>query len=271
MSTIGKCPACEKGEISEKEYNFVCNFSQDQQVCDFIIWKSFFGKVIDTDIATELITNKKTRVFNDFVSKKTNNNFSASIIINEHNKPSLSFENITHDIECVACGGKIFESGNGFFCEGKLEESCNMYVPKIIAGKELTTDQITLLLTGEKTDFIKGFKKSSGESFEAKLYVDDLDFKIKFDSSIIECPKCENGLIREFEKSFSCSNWNAEKKCDFTLWKSQNGGVVTKQNLLQLCNSNETNVIQFKKKDNTAYKGKLILDKDNNVSLQKIE
>lgn len=53
-------------------------------------------------------------------------------------------------------------------------------------------------------------------------------------TGICKCPCCETGEIRENSKAFGCSNWNAEEKCGFTLWKNCFGATLTKTDAKKL-------------------------------------
>lgn len=156
------------GEIQEKEHNFICNYSNgENEICDFMIWKDFYEKKIDINMVSQLLAYKTTDVWSDFISQKTGKPFSATIIINEHFKADLNFLNhndILEDIECVGCGGKIYEGSSGYYCEGRIEQSCNMLIPKVAAYKELRPDDVITLIKGNKPILLKVLKqKTKGE------------------------------------------------------------------------------------------------------------
>jgi hypothetical protein len=171
---------------------------------------------------------------------------------------------------CPHCDGKIIETEKGYCCENYFEQKCNFKINKTIANIELTIEQIRTLLKGETTDFIEGFKKADS-TFNSKLYLDKENHEVKFDSSVTNCPKCNNGKLKEFSKSYSCSNYKGEQSCVFSVWKYQYGGIVTKKNLIDLCSTKETEPIEFKTKEgNRPYKGKLILSESFVVSMEKL-
>lgn len=57
---------------------------------------------------------------------------------------------------------------------------CGLTLWRTIARKELTDAQLTDLVTKGKTSVIKGFTKSSGETFEAAVMLDK-EYKTVFD------------------------------------------------------------------------------------------
>lgn len=48
------------------------------------------------------------------------------------------------------------------------------------------------------------------------------------------CPCCSNGKIFENSKAYSCSNWKADPKCEFTIWKNSFGTNITKTDVKKL-------------------------------------
>lgn len=264
------CPVCKQGKIKEEEANFRCDyFKSMEDKCDFIIWKSFYDKVLTAPIVKELCEKGRTPFYHDFKTKE-GKEFSASLCINEHNKVAFSKDLEVEDVKCVACEGKIIETAYSFKCENTFNNTCGMNVPKTIAKKTLDRKDVLKLLNGETTDFINGFSANNGNEFSAKLFVDDNDFSIKFDSSITQCPKCNSGSLREFEKSYSCSNYKSETPCNFSIWKFQYGGEVSRKNILELCTSKKTSPIDFTTKEGGhPYQGILSLDDDFKISMEK--
>lgn len=269
-NVIGKCPACEQGEIRETDNHFSCNhFKSEEDKCGLTIWKKFYGIEITEDIVKELIANKKTRSL-ELVNKE-GNPFNACIVVSDQNDIQLSFDTVyLENIECPKCGGKIVETGKSYICESYFDESCKLRINKSIAGVELNKEQVNSLLTIGHTDFITGFKNKNDEHFDAKLELTE-DLDVKFDSSIVACPKCGKGQMKEFPKAYSCSNFKSNEPCEFSVWKYQYGGEVSRANLIQLCTKKETRPIAFTtKKDGHPYKGKLMLSDAFVVSMEPI-
>jgi DNA topoisomerase-3 len=69
---------------------------------------------------------------------------------------------------CPACRlGQVLPNSKGYGCS-KWQEGCKFFIGKI-AGKSLTANQVTQLITQGETGVVKGFKSKSGSRFEAKL------------------------------------------------------------------------------------------------------
>ncbi len=76
--------------------------------------------------------------------------------------------------DCPVCGkGKLKHSPKSVFCTNNKYNNgdCNFYLPKTIAKKKLTDNQIQQLLTKGETGFLKGFTAKSGNKFEAALKI----------------------------------------------------------------------------------------------------
>lgn len=175
------------------------------------------------------------------------------------------------NMECPYCTGKILELDKSYICENYLNQSCSIKVNKIISNVTLTLNQIKALFKGQRTEFINGFKNKNNQDFNSKLYIDENTYQVSFDTDIVICPKCENGKLKEFTKSYSCSNYRSEKSCGFSVWINQYGATITKENLIEVCTKKETSIISFATKiNNTPYNGKLILNDDFSISLLKI-
>ena len=267
---IADCPVCKQGQLKEEDANFRCNhFKSMEDKCDFIIWKNFFGKNLTASIVKEICEKGRTSFLDGFTTKD-GREFSAALTINEYNKVAFATDTQLEDVTCVACEGNIIETAYAYKCENTFNNTCGMNVPKSIAQKTIDRKDVLKLLKGETTDFIDGFKAKNGNEFSAKLFVDDNDFSIKFDSSITNCPVCKTGNIREFEKSFSCSNYKEETPCNFSIWKFQFGGEVSRKNVIELCSSHKTSPINFTTKEGGhPYMGILSLDDENKISMDR--
>lgn len=268
---IGNCPVCQKGQIVQNEKGYRCNhFKSLEDKCSFTIYQTMFGKEITPEIVLKIISEKETPTYNDWKNKE-GKAFTAKLILQgEYLKPDFSTQFID-DLECCCCNGKIIITKNGYACENFMKNECGIFVFKTIADYELDIEDVKVLISGGKTETIDDFVSKKGESFSAKLYIDDNDFKVKFDSEVCDCPKCKVGVINNFSKSYSCSNWNNDdNKCDFSIWKVQYGAVFSEDDIIDLIENKETGKKTFVSKDKTKYKGKLVMDADFKVSINKI-
>ena len=94
--------------------------------------------------------------------------------------PSSDQETDFPRLSCPKCNdGHIVEGRKGFGCN-RFREGCNFVVWKTVASKELTKEQVEILIRDGKTDVISGFKSRKGTTFETRLRLDE-EWKIVFD------------------------------------------------------------------------------------------
>lgn len=117
-------------------------------------------------------------------------------------------------LQCPRCGKDLKDSLN------KLECECGFTFWKTVASKRLDNETIKLLLSGEKTPLLKGFKGRSGKAFDAYLIMQP-DGKVQFEFPervpVGLCPKCGKPVF-ENSKGFGCSGY--KDGCDFVIWKN---------------------------------------------------
>lgn len=259
------CPVCSKGKLVRGSLGFACNyFKSMEDRCTFNIYHTYFGKVITDEIALDLIKNGKTQVFDD-LKKKDGTLFSASIIL-EYGTIKLSFANRMLENKCPNCGRDIEILLSGYGCKGYLQENkeCSFFIPKMICGKELPMQDVELLVQGQSTNFISGFKNREGNEFETRLLYKDGN--VKFLNDLCSCPKC-GGLLSIGLKAYNCSNYkNPEVKCDFVIWKEMLGRRITPEEAIFLCSKGETPILTgFRNKDGEMIDRKLIINEDNKI------
>lgn len=272
MSNIlGTCPVCNKGNIVDRDKSYSCDyFKNNDDKCTFVIWKNQFGKEITEEIALLLINKKATSVYSDFVNKEQKA-FSASLIINDNNLVSLSFDSSVPDIECPKCQSGMMQTKKGYLCKRYISEECNVYIPKSIAGKEIDQETLSILLKDKTSPFLDGLVNAKNEVFSAKLCLDLDNMAISFDTTIVQCPKCKTGQIKGWAKNYSCSNYKSASPCDFTIWKFQYGGEVSRDNVIDICTNGISKAINFKTKDKDyPYRGTLKIQPDFSIKMDKL-
>lgn len=83
------------------------------------------------------------------------------------------------------------------------------------------------------------------------------------ESAKISCPKCSSGKIFKGKKAYGCSNWNAQPKCDFTLWPTIAGKKLTDKNITDLLTKGYTSKIKgFKNKAGKPFEAVIELNKE---------
>lgn len=244
LNQLGTCPVCNKGLMLEYEYKIQCNYSKDDDFCNFTIWKKYFKKYISSDCISALILGKETEIIPDFLNS-AEKSFSASLFI-ENGTVVPKFHNIAlNDANCANCGGDIYKISKGYACENFYKNTCAMIVYNSYAGVNITDDLARILVNGDTTNFIDGFVSQKGTPFSAKLYINDQTFKVVFDYKIGSCPKCNTGDIFKKDKFFGCSNFFSEIRCDFIIWTSILGYNLSFEDVSNLISGNETQEIKF--------------------------
>ena len=90
VPVVGKCPACETGDVLELEKLYGCsNYRSDG--CSFMVWKNIASRPIELECVTTLLEHKKTDMLKGFQSKKTGKAFDARLMIVDQ-KVVLGFE-----------------------------------------------------------------------------------------------------------------------------------------------------------------------------------
>ena len=88
----------------------------------------------------------------------------------------------TAQLKCPLCGKevRIYDWGAG--CSG-YKEGCKFSIFRTVAGKKLTDNQLSKLVSNGRTSNIKGFKSKKGTTFECSLIYDKTTNKVDFDFS----------------------------------------------------------------------------------------
>lgn len=113
---------------------------------------------------------------------------------------------------CPACGKPLTDTLNYLKCD------CGFSFSKIVARKRLDDDTIEILLKGQKSPVLSGFKGRKG-AFRAIL-VPKPDGSVEFEfppkEELGRCPKCGRPVF-ENSKGYGCSGYR--DGCDFVIWK----------------------------------------------------
>ena len=91
---IGKCPACEKGQVYEYGNAYICDQIQADPACKFRLSKMILQRAIETDQAEKLLNQRKTDLIKGFISKK-GRPFSAFLVLDKDGKIGFEFEKKT--------------------------------------------------------------------------------------------------------------------------------------------------------------------------------
>jgi len=243
---------------------------EKKQLVPTKIGLQIYDAVIDEDISqveltgtweNKLLNIEKGKydknVFNNEIENFTKN-LIDSIIKSEKNiqKESLG--------TCPNCSGNLFENSKAIYCENVKSEKCDFpAIFKVVAKKQLTSNNVSQLLKNGNTDVIKGFKNADGKSFDAKLKIENKKIVFDFETeSVGTCPKCCKHELNENNKSYYCPGYK-DQSCDFTIWKVISNKTLSKGVIKELLKNKITPEIKgFKSKTNTEFKAKLVLDEN---------
>ncbi len=129
---------------------------------------------------------------------------------------------------CPKCGGEIKENYKKFQCQ-----SCDFFLWKIIAGRQLAVEETETLLTQRTLPLLDGFRSRLGRAFSAALKLNEAH-AVEFDfgnaasdgsdeelpdfsqqTSLGPCPQC-GSAVYEHGASYLCEKaLGSEKKCSF--------------------------------------------------------
>ena len=276
------CPVCG-GDMETTPFGYGCsNYKKDGTGCKFAIG-SIASKDLKEEEVKELLTTGKTQVLDGFVAKNRKK-FRASLVMqkDEQGVPVIGFDFSANEpivlegVQCPACGGNLVQTGFGYACSNRnreQEDGCYFAIGKI-ADKELSKEQVRLLLNEKKTETIRGFKGKSGKKFDACLQLiqneEDGKWNIQFDFENVEvkkvkdvkCPLCD-GEIHYKSFGFGCSNYKVddENSCKFAIGKMA-GKALTEAQVKELLTNGRTGTIRgFKSKTGKKFDARVALNK----------
>jgi hypothetical protein len=278
------CPTCKKGSLSLKIVSegtkavyqcdhFLSKKDGEIEKCNQVIWVNQFNKVLSKKQLDLLIENGETEEI-EFVSK--NKAFKGSVILSDETT-RISFANSSNgdleevpDTDCPACGSKIYENNYSYQCEGYKDQSCHISISKKIAQHKITLAEAKTLLEGSTTEWITDFQNKEGESFNAKLFINEDTFKINFDNSICECNCENNGMIKEYAKMYKCDqNVKDDNSCNVLIWKEIAGTKIKIESVEELINSGKTeSKLNFTNKKGENFEAFLSLSSEGKASFK---
>ncbi|WP_458449568.1 DNA topoisomerase [Fibrobacter sp.] len=196
-----------------------------------------------------------------------------------HARYACQFEReaATEKLNCPKCGGALDVAPWGYVCPNA---ECGFRFGHTVAGKMLAHSEVKALLAGETVGPLSGFKSKKGSEFSAKLTLDK-DFNINFEfesdgkfhgqKTDYKCPLCGSPL-KENKNAIFCTGTAQSKDprsepgmtngkepgmtndCNFTLFKTIAGHVLTAKEIAALFGSGHTPLIQgFKSKKGSEF------------------
>ncbi len=180
------------------------------------------------------------------------------------------------DVSCPKCGkGKVRENYRKFVCE-----TCDFSIWKSIAGRELSANEVTILLRDRRLGQLNGFRSRLGREFAAGLMIKD-DFTVAFDfgdatedddidpencDQLGPCPKC-GALVIDTPRRYVCSNGlRDESPCDFKIGRQILNRPIDAGEVRQLLGTGKTDLLQgfVSKKNKRKFAAHLTIDLSDN-------
>ena len=173
-------------------------------------------------------------------------------------------------VHCPVCGGEMETTPFGFGCSNYKKDGtgCSFSIGTI-AGRELSDEEVTVLLTKGQTDVLSGFVSKTKKRFDASLTLkkeDDGKFKIEFDFSKREpdlldamCPVCGSAMeITHYGYSCTRHSQNPEE-CYFSIGKIA-GKAIGTDDVKELLQTGRTQIIKgFTAKNKKKFNACLVL------------
>jgi DNA topoisomerase-3 len=190
---VGQCPKCP-GKVFENGMNYVCERSVGAaKSCDFRTGSVILQQSIDRTQAAKLLTQGKTDLLKDFVSKKTGRKFEAFLTLKEGKvsfefaprekkfpakgkkaaepEAKIDFTGLTSVGACPKCKGKVYEGPTSWVCERTQADTrkCTFKVGRKILEQPVERPQVEKLLQDGRTEALSGFVSKAGKNFTAHL------------------------------------------------------------------------------------------------------
>lgn len=277
-----KCPLCGD-DVETTSWGFKCksNISKTEG-CSFVMGDILEHRLLTNELA-ELLHNGKVGPFYDFVSQK-GKPFGAYLLW-DNEKKKIEFELVEMpwektDCNCPVCGKPIMKQGKFYRCEGFIdgEQGCSFRIFKI-RGKSISEKQMERLVKEGKTDIIKGFKGSDGETFDAFLVWNQGEKRIQFKypeyvetATSLFCPIC-HGRVLSTPYGFKCENnvkgdENSAASCSF-FCGTISGHVIKEKELQTILSGGETDLLTFKNAEKKTFEAKLYWDqKEERIAMR---
>ena len=161
---------------------------------------------------------------------------------------------------CPVCGGEVISGKRDYGCANwrKAQGGCRFVIPSEIAGRKISPQTISTLLSTRQAGPFSGFISQGGEPFNALLRLVQADgsWQVRPELSerpvvetsgtaamIGKCPQCGGNVI-EKPKSYGCENWREnDGGCRFVIWKEMAKKWITPQMAGELIQKGRTGLL----------------------------
>ena len=195
QKTEYKCPLCSS-TLEENKNAIFCTGSSEGFDCKFTLFKTIAGHTLTASEISELFTNGRTPLIQDFKSKK-GSDFAAHLKWGEgENRGRTTFEFQHRNLPCPVCGDQLrFRSGitnasgeqtpqGAYIC---MNPQCGYGIPQVFYQRKFCDEEIEGLLKNKFTPVLEPFKKND-TTFRAALELRD-GGKLAFNKLTVEVIK----------------------------------------------------------------------------------
>jgi DNA topoisomerase III len=174
-----------------------------------------------------------------------------------HESDTIPGDFATLTARCPKCGGEVHENYKKFQCQ-----ACDFGMWKIIAGRQLETEEANTLLSTREVGPLEGFRSKIGRPFAAKLKLNDA-YEVQFDfgpgsdsddgeapdfsgqEPLGACPKC-NARVFELPAAYVCEKAVGQAKtCDFRSGRVILQRAIERAQMQKLLSEGKTDLLQF--------------------------
>ena len=168
--------------------------------------------------------------------------------------------------KCPVCGSDLYKTDSGYLCSkynSKSKTGCKFGFGFSIAGRQMSDDEISLLLAGKSTGVLSGFQGKKGP-FDAKLVVSEtgqIEFEFPKEESAFLCPKCTKNLMKG-KYAYQCD-------CGFSVPHLIAGLEIEDQQIEKLLEDGRTDLISgFTSQKGKNFEAYLVLGADGKTNFE---
>lgn len=170
-----KCPKCGANLI-KTPLTYKCSNNAN---CNFILWSRICDKTLTCQQVEKLISGQSTGVIKGF-KNRDGKTFDASLIMQDGQLKWNSNTGNDTGLKCPKCGQPILEKERVYACSGNKEQKCDFFVYKSYCSKNITRNDLNLLINKKTTGLKRNMVGKQGKTFDAYLLLDE-NFQVKFD------------------------------------------------------------------------------------------
>lgn len=173
--TAGTCPNCGK-DLYMSENGFWCSAHKkdDPSSCQFMFNARINGVFIGEENVNRLLSGENTNIIPNLRSK-TGKTFAAYFVIGKNGKVEMCFPTEESSMICPSCGKHLQAGRITYECR------CGFKMPRMMAKREFSQEEINTLYKDGKLAGVSGFAKKAGGTFSADITYSRKDGTCSFD------------------------------------------------------------------------------------------